>query len=174
MKNRKYQHKNRYSKINNWQTRSSPGIAEHQLDEIQPINADYSGDSDVLSPKVRLASRCQKDSDQYQPTPEFYTPPQTENEKLMASIWREILKLKKISMNDNFFDYGRDSYLAMEFVARVRKVFAVNLSLKSLFEEPTVAGMTAAVLRNQHLRTTHQPRSTGVRGYRPKTNGRNG
>ena len=81
---------------------------------------------------------------------EHFVAPRTTSEKLMASIWTEILKLKEIGVHDNFFDYGRDSFLAMEVIARVRQVFAVNLSVRAMLEEPTVAGMTAAVLRSQY------------------------
>ncbi len=85
-------------------------------------------------------------------------PPRTSSEKSMAKIWADILKLKEVSVHDNFFDYGRNSSLAMEMIARVRKVFAVNLSVQQLFQDPTVAGMTAAVLSSQHLQ--HHPLST--------------
>ena len=81
---------------------------------------------------------------------ESFVGPRTASEKLMASVWAEILKLKEISVHDNFFDHGHDSFLAMEVIIRVRKVFAVKLSVRALFEDPTVAGMTAAVLRSQY------------------------
>ena len=87
-----------------------------------------------------------------------FVAPRTPSEKLMASLWADILNLDKISLTDNFFDYGRDSFLAMEIVARVRKVFAVDLSVRTLFEDPTVAGMTAAVLKSQYLQ--HQTSSS--------------
>jgi hypothetical protein len=78
-----------------------------------------------------------------------FVAPRTRHEKLMAHIWAEILNLKQVGVYDNFFDLGHQSFLAMEIIARVRKTFAVNLSVRALFEDPTVAGMTAAVLLNQ-------------------------
>ena len=81
--------------------------------------------------------------------PQKHLAPRTVNEQLMAKIWEETLKLKDIGINDNFFDIVRDSFLAMEIIARVRKVFAVNLPVRALFADPTVAGMTAAVLQQK-------------------------
>ena len=85
--------------------------------------------------------------------PQGYVAPRTLNEKLMANIWEEILQLKDIGVYDNFFDIVRDSFLAMEVIARVRKVFTVNLPVRTLFADPTVAGMTAAVLQQKVRRT---------------------
>ncbi len=85
--------------------------------------------------------------------PQEYVAPRTLNESLMANIWEETLKLKDIGVYDNFFNIVRDSYMAMEIIARVRKVFTVNLPVRALFADPTVAGMTAAVLQEQAQRT---------------------
>ena len=85
-----------------------------------------------------------------------FVAPRTPVEEIMASIWTEILKLKQIGIYDNFFDVGSHSFLAIEVVSQVRKVFAVNLSLRELFAAPTVAGMAATVVKvrskrdNQH------------------------
>jgi len=87
-----------------------------------------------------------------QPEPDLsygYVAPRTLNEKLMANIWEETLKFKDIGVYDNFFDIVRDSFLAMELIERVREVFAVHLPVRTLFSDPTVAGMTATVLQRK-------------------------
>jgi hypothetical protein len=78
-----------------------------------------------------------------------YVAPRTLNEKLMAQIWEEALKLKNIGAYDNFFDIVRDSSSAIEIISRVRRVFTVTVPLRSLFADPTVAGMTAVVLEQK-------------------------
>jgi hypothetical protein len=88
--------------------------------------------------------------------PQGYLAPRTLNEKLMSNIWEETLQLKDIGVYDNFFDIVRDSSLAMEIIARVRKVFTVNLPVRALFADPTVAGMTAAVLQQQNKWTNRR------------------
>jgi acyl-CoA synthetase (AMP-forming)/AMP-acid ligase II/acyl carrier protein len=79
-----------------------------------------------------------------------FVAPRTANEKQIASIWAEILNVKQISINDNFFDLGNHSTLAMQLISRIRKVFSVDLSVRALFEEPTVAGMANAVAQRKY------------------------
>jgi amino acid adenylation domain-containing protein len=79
-----------------------------------------------------------------------FVAPRTANEKIIASIWAEILNLKQIGVYDNFFDLGNHSTLAIDLINRVRKAFATDLSVRTLFEVPTVAGMAAAVVRKQY------------------------
>jgi amino acid adenylation domain-containing protein/FkbM family methyltransferase len=74
-----------------------------------------------------------------------YVAPHTPIEKVVGGIWCEVLKLKSISINDNFFDLGGHSLLAMQVMSRVRDVFEVDLPLRNLFERPTVAALAEAV-----------------------------
>ena len=50
-------------------------------------------------------------------------------------------------MDDNFFDLGGHSLMAMRLIADVQEVFRVKLSIRSLFESPTIAGMAADIQR---------------------------
>ena len=53
--------------------------------------------------------------------------PETETEKVLASIWQEILGIKKVGLSDNFFDIGGHSLLAIRVVIRVDKHFGIKL-----------------------------------------------
>ena len=64
-----------------------------------------------------------------------------EIEELVAQVWREVLKLEKIGVYDNFFDLGGHSLLATRVVARLRSNFNIDLPLRKLFELPTVAAL---------------------------------
>ena len=75
--------------------------------------------------------------------------PRTADEKLIADIWGDVLKLKQVGIYDNFFDLGGHSLLATQVISRVRKTFHVDLSLRSLFGAPTVAGLSALLLLKQ-------------------------
>ncbi|MEZ4706176.1 MAG: amino acid adenylation domain-containing protein [Caldilineaceae bacterium] len=68
-----------------------------------------------------------------------------ETETLVARIWADVLHIDQVGRYDNFFDLGGHSLLATQVVSRIRKVADVSLSLRQLFEEPTVARLAAAI-----------------------------
>ena len=70
-----------------------------------------------------------------------FVEPRSEIEELVAQVWREVLKVEKVGVYDNFFDLGGHSLLATRVIARLRNNFSVDLSLRKLFELPTVAGL---------------------------------
>jgi amino acid adenylation domain-containing protein len=74
-----------------------------------------------------------------------FVAPQTETEIQVSTIWVEILKLDRVSLNDNFFELGGHSLLAAQVIARLRKTFSVDISLRNLFEDPTVLGLAAQI-----------------------------
>lgn len=74
-----------------------------------------------------------------------YVAPCTPTEELLAMIWSEVLKLKQIGVNDDFFQLGGHSLLATQVISRVRERFRIELPLRYLFEFPTVAGLASAV-----------------------------
>ena len=67
--------------------------------------------------------------------------PRTDTEKALAAIWSDLLNLPVVGVNDDFFDLGGQSLTAIRVVSRVREVFDVDLALRNLFEEPTIAGL---------------------------------
>jgi amino acid adenylation domain-containing protein len=79
-----------------------------------------------------------------QPAQDFVGP-QTDTEKALAAIWTELLNVRNIGINDDFFDLGGQSLAAIKAVSRIRDVFGVDLSLRNLFERPTVAGLAEAI-----------------------------
>jgi amino acid adenylation domain-containing protein len=68
--------------------------------------------------------------------------PRTESEELIAQIWKEVLKIKKLGIHDNFFELGGHSLLAVQIIARLRDAFNREIPLRVLFEAPTVAALT--------------------------------
>ena len=71
--------------------------------------------------------------------------PRTETEKTLAAIWAELLRVEHVGVDDDVFDLGAQSLMAMKALARIRDAFQVNLSLRILFEHPTVAGLAGAI-----------------------------
>ena len=74
---------------------------------------------------------------------ESFVEPLTEIEHSIAQIWREVLRRDKVGVNDNFFELGGHSLVAIQVISRVRDIFAKKVSLRVLFETPTVAGLAA-------------------------------
>jgi alpha-ketoglutarate-dependent taurine dioxygenase/acyl carrier protein len=74
-----------------------------------------------------------------------YVGPRTAVEEAVSGLWAEVLGAERVSVEDDFFELGGHSLLTAQLVSRVRKVFDVELSLKSFFLSPTVAGMARAV-----------------------------
>jgi amino acid adenylation domain-containing protein len=71
--------------------------------------------------------------------------PRNATEETLASIWREVLGVSRVGVNDDFFDHGGHSLLATRFVSRVNDAFDTNLALRRLFELPTIAALAEAV-----------------------------
>jgi acyl carrier protein len=71
--------------------------------------------------------------------------PHTETEKGLAAIWVELLGVEDIGIDDDFFDLGGQSLMAIKAVSRIRDVFDVDLSLRNLFERPTVRGLAELI-----------------------------
>jgi amino acid adenylation domain-containing protein/FkbM family methyltransferase len=74
-----------------------------------------------------------------------FDPPQTPTEELVAGIWAAVLGPRRIGRKSNFFDLGGHSLLAMQVMSRVRKMFNSDLRVRSLFERPTVEGLSDAI-----------------------------
>jgi acyl carrier protein len=73
--------------------------------------------------------------------------PRTELERTVLEIWEEVLGVSGIGVEDNFLEYGGNSIQAAEIIARMQKIFSVEIPLKTLLgAQPTVAGVTVAIV----------------------------
>jgi len=76
-----------------------------------------------------------------------YVPPRTPVEKELAEICAELLGVEQVGVYDSFFELGGHSLLATQFISRVREAFDVEVSLRTLFEHPTVAELAERIER---------------------------
>ena len=74
--------------------------------------------------------------------------PTTPIQSTIAEIWADMLNLTIVGIDDDFFDFGGHSLLAVRLMNRVDQTIGVNLNLRQLFETPTVRGLALAALAN--------------------------
>jgi amino acid adenylation domain-containing protein len=88
---------------------------------------------------------------------EAHVPPRTTIEQMLANIWTEVLRVERISVHDNFFELGGHSLLAMRVISRIRETLAVEVTVRQLFEQRTIAslaqGIDAEVKQSGHTHT---------------------
>jgi amino acid adenylation domain-containing protein len=76
---------------------------------------------------------------------EAFIAPRSGVEEMLASIWSEVLGGVRVGVNDNFFELGGHSLLATQVMSRVREAFGIEIALRSLFEQPTVAELAETI-----------------------------
>ncbi|MBD1815534.1 non-ribosomal peptide synthetase [Microcoleus vaginatus DQ-U2] len=74
-----------------------------------------------------------------------FVPPRTPVEEVVAIIWAKILGLDRVGIHDNFWECGGDSLLAAQVISRIRNTLEIELSLRSLFEAPTIAELAQQI-----------------------------
>jgi hypothetical protein len=74
-----------------------------------------------------------------------YTAPRTLLEQTLRDIWSEVLGVSPVGVHADFFALGGQSLLAMQVMSRISTAFHVELSVATLFAQPTVAGLAVAV-----------------------------
>ncbi|HEV7671238.1 MAG TPA: non-ribosomal peptide synthase/polyketide synthase [Thermoanaerobaculia bacterium] len=72
-----------------------------------------------------------------------FAAPQTEIERTLAAILREVLGVEKVGKDDNFFELGGNSLQMVKVHARVQETFGTDLQVVQLFTHPTVAALAA-------------------------------
>jgi len=76
-----------------------------------------------------------------------FTAPRTELEKTVAGMLGGLLGVERVDVEANFFVLGGHSLLGAQLIARIRRVLGVEMSLRVLFEAPTVAALSTEIER---------------------------
>jgi thioesterase domain-containing protein/acyl carrier protein len=74
-----------------------------------------------------------------------YVAPCNEIEELLATEWCRLLGVERISVHDNFFDLGGHSMLATRAIFRLNDLLGIEVSLRHLFEAPTISELASRI-----------------------------
>ncbi|HET6233025.1 MAG TPA: amino acid adenylation domain-containing protein, partial [Longimicrobiaceae bacterium] len=96
-----------------------------------------------LTPNGKLDRRALP-APQHDAEAEFVAP-RTDTEVQLAALWAELLHVERVGVNDSFFELGGHSLIATQLTTRVRNRMGVELSLRTVFEAPTLGEMAAHI-----------------------------
>ncbi|MEM1319018.1 MAG: amino acid adenylation domain-containing protein [Bacteroidota bacterium] len=138
-------------------------VAEGEYDKLaiqsylQSQLSDYMIPSLIMElPELPLTSNGKVDK-RALPSPEasallsnVYVAPTSEIEKVLASIWKDLLQVERVGVKDNFFELGGHSLMAMRVVAAIRNQLQKEIPVSLLFSHMTIQKLAA------HLETQEE------------------
>ena len=92
-----------------------------------------------------------------------FAAPETPTQEKIVAIWKQMLGIEEIGIDDDFFELGGHSLLATGVLSRVRAIFGVSGSLRLIFEAPTVRKLAGVVDTLSWARTKPEPSSSEER-----------
>ncbi len=85
-----------------------------------------------------------------------YAAPENETEKLITDIWKEVLMLDQVGVNDNFFDLGGTSIDIIKLITKVKEVFSRDVSVVSIYRYTTIRSFSQFFCREENDLDNHR------------------
>lgn len=103
-----------------------------------------------LSPNGKIDRRALPEPDQsHLAVEQQFIAPQTDIEQRLAEIWREVLQVERVGINDNFFDLGGHSLLIAQLQGQLEQNLNLTLPIVKLFQYPTIASLAQYLSQTQ-------------------------
>ena len=88
--------------------------------------------------------------------------PQNQHEEIICQLFRELIGVKSVSIDDNFFAIGGHSLLAMKLITKVKHETKVNIPLKVLFDDPTPEAIAKYLQENDEAHSNLVIPNSGI------------
>ncbi|WP_414542087.1 amino acid adenylation domain-containing protein [Nostoc sp. CCY0012] len=108
-----------------------------------------------LTPNGKVDRRALPAPDKLRPElANNYQSPQSEVEKSIAKVWKQVLNLEKVGIYDNFFDLGGHSLLVVQVNNKLREILHRDLSVVEIFQNPTIKSLAEHLSQKSLTPTT--------------------
>ena len=106
-------------------------------------------DSLPLTANGKIDKKALAETDTAGMLSDSYVVPRNEVEITLVQIWQKLLGVERIGIEENFFDIGGHSMLAVQLISAIRKEFSLEIPLKDIFERPTVEMLAGYIQKYQ-------------------------
>lgn len=147
-------------------------IREHSAAFAEPVVA-YRGDERWVDRAVSSNGDSQtaaatSNGNGWQAREDLASGTATQVEALLESWWRELLTAERVSADDDFFDLGGDSIVAVQLFRKINSTFGVDLGLSTIFDARTIRQLADLISQNKKQTTPEAKSSPCVVAIQPK------
>ncbi len=110
-----------------------------------------------MTPSGKLDRKALPPPDVQRVSVREFNEPRTSQEKLLCSLFAEVLGLERVGIDDDFFALGGHSLLATRLISRIRAALEVEIPVRALFETPTVEELAGRLSEAERARPALRP-----------------
>ncbi len=86
----------------------------------------------------------------------IYAAPKSKEENNISRLWSALLRIDKVGVNDNFFDLGGNSLLALQFIAKLRQEHAMDIPVVKLYQYPTISALLNSLITKTAVKSAYE------------------
>ena len=109
------------------------------------------------TPNGKIDRKALPEFDGIQNTGVDYVAPHDATETKLVVLWQEVLGIGKVGIHDNFFELGGHSLTATILIGRIYQAFQMEVSLRQIFQTPTIAGLAECLAKKAESSYTSIP-----------------